>query len=47
MTLYKLTFCDFEAYQSVHGYINLTNTHKYFQVIQFMSYWLKSMKFMA
>ena len=37
VTLYKLTFCDFEAHQSIQGYINLTHTHKYFQVIQFMS----------
>ena len=37
VTLYKHTFCDFEAHQSIQGYINLTHTHKYFQVIQFMS----------
>ena len=37
VTLYKLTLCDFEAHQSIQGYINQTHTHKYFQVIQFMS----------
>ena len=37
VTLYKLKFCDSEAHQSVQGYINLMHTHKYFQVIQFVS----------
>ena len=26
VTLYKLTFCDFEAHQSIQGDINLTHT---------------------
>ena len=36
-TLYELIFCDFEAHQSIQGYINLTHKHKHLQIIQFMS----------